>query len=142
MEFSQSRNWVKKDSLGKYSLIDTLGKEIIPPTYEEIKNLSIGIAKVGVGTKTVIDNESEWGFEMEVKKAEKYGLIDTFGREIIAPIYEEIKGFSQGRAWIKKDSIGKYSLIDQSGRQILPPSYEKVENFSQGKAKVANDGKI
>ena len=78
--YSQGGVWVRKDQ--KWGLIDTLGKGIIPPSYDALPyEYAKGIAKVF--------------------KEKKMGLIDTLSREIIPPLYWNFMNFAHGK-WIKK----------------------------------------
>ena len=88
---------------GKYGFIDTLGQEIIPPIYMEIKDFNQGVAWA----------YKDWG--------SKYNLIDTLGKGIIPPLYREVTDFVQGRAWVTESEWWAYSLINSKGKKIIPP---------------------
>src|SRR5690625_1903603 len=54
----------------------------------------------------------------------RWGFIDREGDLVIAPEFEEAKGFYEGRAAVK--SNGLYGFIDSEGRIVIEPQYESV----------------
>ena len=52
--------------------------------------------------------------------------------------YDELGGFNEGLACVKKD--GKYGYIDGKGEEVIPCRYDEVDDFSEGLAAVQKDG--
>ena len=107
---------------GKYSFIDTTGKELIPFKYDRVYNFGDdgrGYAKVWLN--------------------DKYGLINTSGKEIVSPKYDEIWGFNKEGVSIVKNKF--YGLINKSGREILPCRYDQIDAFSDGMAAVKQNSR-
>ena len=117
--FSPTITAVLKD--GKWGVVDSLGKELIPPAYKEIRELSEGL------------------FMVKKDTAGKYGLIDIQGKEITPFIYKDFQGFSQGKFIVKQDTAGKFGLIDILGKEVSPLIYEDIREFSQGLFRARKD---
>ncbi len=84
--------------------IDKNGKEVIPIKYD---------------AAVVSDEGIIW-----VKIDDKWGIMDTSGKEISPPVYdyEAVTPFTNGVAWILKDN--KWGLVDGSGKTVIPPKFE------------------
>lgn len=114
-----------KDSYGKWGLKNAAKEIILEPKYNSISlSFPEGLAKVGIGSMN----------------DRLYGFIDTAGREIIAPIYNDANDFSERVAVISLN--GKYGYIDKTGKQIIPPTYDYAFDFSEGAAQVILDKKF
>lgn len=66
--------------------------------------------------------------------ADKYGFIDTTGKEVIPATldYEYLENFSDGLCKVKKDTL--YGFIDKNGKEVIPPSFTDVTSFFNGVA--------
>ncbi len=107
---------------GKQGLFDSTGREIFYDKYDDF----------------VIGN---YGGMNWVRKGELYGFMDAYGNEVVAPKYESILGFSEGRAAVKLN--GLYGYIDKSGKLVIPHQYTKAEAFQGGVARVTDkEGKV
>ena len=51
----------------------------------------------------------------------KYGFIDTNGKEIVPPKYDDVEPFSEGFAKVRRNFY--WGLIDETGREIIEPKY-------------------
>ncbi|MDM8202714.1 WG repeat-containing protein [Fournierella massiliensis] len=60
----------------------------------------------------------------------KYGYLNTEGKWIIEPKYEDAQPFSEGLAAVCLN--GKYGYIDHSGKEVVPCIYERAQSFSEG----------
>lgn len=106
---------------GKWGYIDTRGKEVVAPQYEEALNFTNGLAAINVN--------NQWGF------------IDKSGGVIISPQYEEVGYFSpEGLAYVVKD--GKYGFINKTGNVVTPIRYDGASNFYDGFAVVVEGKKM
>lgn len=77
----------------------------IPPRYKSLKR---------VGTNRL-------AMQME----DKFGVIDNYGKDIIAPIYEDIQDGKRG--YLQFQMGGKFGLMDSLGKEVVGPRYEYVE---------------
>jgi hypothetical protein len=71
----------------------------------------------------------------------KWGYVDTTGKTVITPKWDEAGIFSEGLAAVKLKLTGKYGFIDKTGKEIIPVQYDKVGPFSGGLAEVELEGK-
>ncbi|WP_080832423.1 WG repeat-containing protein [Cohnella massiliensis] len=70
----------------------------------------------------------------------KFGYVSKTGQEVVAPIYSDARGFSEGLAAVRNEEK-KWGFIDKKGNRIIPFEYEDVEPFSNGLSWVKKDGK-
>ena len=147
-----SENWVvQKD--GKYGVINSLGKLIVPLIYQKI---------------THVVNEND---PIPVKLNNKFGYV-FHSTEVIPFEYDEALPFKNGIARVKKDGLyhfinkknrilcsfeheggwngqeyfsdnlsifklkGKYGYINKKGKIVIEPIFDKVNNFKKGMALV------
>ena len=89
--------------------------EVIAPKYDSLGMFSEGLATVKVGDK--------WGF------------IDTSGKEVIPMIYDDCNGFCEGLAAVKLD--GKWGYVDKTGSVVIDMQYDLADNFRRGRAVVS-----
>jgi hypothetical protein len=101
-----------------YGFIDRLGREVIPPFFEEARAFSEGRAAVKLGGK--------WGY------------IKTDGTSAISPQFTCERGmagpFRQGLARVAKD--GKWGHINRDAEFVVAPRFDMAYEFSEGMAEV------
>jgi len=73
--------------------------------------------------------------EVEGSYWQKYGYIDTEGKEVIACKYQWANNFSDGLAAVTEDGK-KYGYIDHQGNWVIEPILDHARDFKQGKARV------
>ncbi len=135
-----------------WGFIDTLGKIVIPPDYEFVRDYENGTALVKINGKwgmideaggTLLEPEfDDIDFVTEaenrilriVANKEKYGIIDSTGKVIVEAIYDDVTSCSENRVGVKKGE--KWAFADIKGRLVTPFKYEKVQSFSEGVAAV------
>jgi hypothetical protein len=142
----------------KSGYMDKAGRQIIPPTYNDVQHFSEGLAAV------LIEG--------------KYGYIDRSGKMVIPPKFGSADPFSEGLAVVQIDSAGKkwgyidksgklvingqgfvlarrfseglaavmgkddkYGYIDKTGKFVIPPQFHRAGDFSEGLAAVNLVGK-
>lgn len=95
--------WVKKE--GKWGCIDSANRQRIPFTFD----YSGGFADNGLAAVLADGN---------------FGHVDTTGKFITPPIYDQVSYFSKGLAMVKKGD--KYGYVDHSGRLLVPLKFDKA----------------
>ena len=120
-----------KLSKDKYGFIDKTGKVALSEReWRDVGDFSEGLAAVKAeGT----DNSVYVG-----SKTENYGYIDRTGKFVIAPLFDRVQEFSEGRALFFQ--IGKnpgYGFVDLKGKVVIKPEFEDAKSFSEGLAAVA-----
>lgn len=132
---------------GKWGFIDTNNQIVIPFKYDIVESFQDGVAKVGIGDFSRRSRLNQF--------VGKYGLIDRFGNEIIAPSYEIIQFVEQCRIlvgngeWI--EGTGgidypleifrvKYGYVDHNGSEIIPLIYDQLSPY-KNKVAIAGVGK-
>jgi len=77
----------------------------------------------------------------KVKNEEgKYGFIDKERKEVIEPMYDEAKKFSEGFAAVRKDN--QWTFINKEGKEITNFQFKKCGDFREGLASVAKNEKL
>ena len=128
---------------GAIGYIDSLGKVIITPRFEEFANSSFlgrfenGVAivrfkgKMGVIDKSgkfVVKNiYSEMGKNSELiafNKGKLWGYLDRRGKIVIQPKYSWSESFVKGAAIVMLD--GKQGLISTSGKELIAIEYDEI----------------
>ncbi|WP_298360162.1 WG repeat-containing protein [Runella sp.] len=69
-----------------------------------------------------------------VKIGNKVGILNKYGQEIVAPVYDEIEPFFNGKAIVKKDK--KIGMINIDGQELIPPLYDEISSFCEGLSMV------
>lgn len=159
---------LNKDS--KYGVIDTMGKIIVEPIYDNVKipnpekavficrqedkpialndlNEKIFTEYEEVNTISLNGIISNIPYEKTVlkyKKNGKYGIIDFEGRKITNPIYEEIKGLENKETELLVKLNGKYGVINVKGAKLIKAEYDNIvaDGFYTDKNKYGLSGYI
>lgn len=95
---------------GKYMMIDSYGKEITKPIFDDVDFF-------------VSPNEYA-----AVKINEKWGFINIKGEVVIEPNFEEALSFSCGLAPVKDNELWGY--IDTTGTFVITPQFNMAKSFS------------
>lgn len=66
-----------------------------------------------------------------------YGIVDTAGRILTEPIFEEMPVYGDGMFRVRMH--GKYGFADSSGKVVIPAKWEYAVAFSEGKAIVSDN---
>lgn len=113
-----------------YTFIDTLGRQIFPPVFQNAHPFTDGFAPV--------------------RRYDRWGIIDTLGNEVIAIRYENIT-IPDHHTLFAGDSLGMhfFRLPDNlspithhsSLQPLTPPYYFPVAHLSEGRIPVFRDGK-
>jgi hypothetical protein len=126
---SRFKNLLKVTSNDRVALFSVSGKPLTQFSYTEIRDFSTsGVAMMRTGL---------------IQDA-KVGMLDTMGKEILAPTYKEISGFN---ATLYRTIDGKYphqtmGLINLKGKPVSQQDYSRIEYLSNGLARVMRDSKM
>lgn len=119
-----------------FALLDTDGRELTPPRYDEI----VFFAALAAGAPIPARVGARWGY------------LNDRGEEIIAPQFEQLGLFYDGIARVKRD--GAYAYIDRKGQPVAAPGtvrpripvepppirLNKPGEYSEGLASFERDG--
>ena len=121
---------------GKYGLIDSTGKEILSPEYDEIREEGNHTIKVVLnGREAVLDSANQLIKTIcTYIKNNKYGFITFEGKILSKPKYEFAE-ITEGELFIVALK-GKYGLVDKTQNEIVPCQYDYIEPFHGGKSLV------
>ncbi|MEM6285911.1 MAG: WG repeat-containing protein [Bacteroidota bacterium] len=64
-----------------------------------------------------------------------WGFMDASGRVVIAPAFEDVAPFSEGRAVFRDGD--RYGYLDPTGAVVVEAYYTQAESFSEGRGRVA-----
>lgn len=70
-------------------------------------------------------------------EAPEYIFVNREGKTILAPEYDQVEPFFEGRAAVLKGEAWGY--IDTQGTPVIPPQYRMVTRFENGMAAVLRD---
>ncbi|GAB2828618.1 WG repeat-containing protein [Ferruginibacter profundus] len=152
-------NFRKDDS---YGFINKQNKVVIPNLYKNASNFSDGLAPAClkdaiqygyINTKNVFViapqyayAENFYGGYAGVYKSkgsrggDEMGLINTSGKMIIEPLYENVSVKRKGGVFVIRQK-DKYGLADSTGKMLLPVQYKKIGEFTaNGYAVVEETG--
>jgi hypothetical protein len=101
---SGSSYFAAQSALGKWGVIDTMGKWLIPPNYDWL----------GVGTQKYYP----------YLRGAKGGLVSVKDSVPIHEKIEQLTSFSQGLALIQKNK--KWGALDTQGRMVIAPRYDTL----------------
>ena len=105
---------------GKYGFMETTGRVVVKPQFDDASILYEGLAPV--------------------KKDGKWGYIDPTGKMVIEPRFEEnARCFKEGLARVLVK--GKWGFIDKTGKWVVEPQYDDETPFEDGVAWVNSEGK-
>jgi len=112
---------------GKWGYLDPY-YSLMLTDYQEVGNFSEGFADVGKDASKTGEKQTS------NQKTLRWGYINSFGKEVIAPKYEETKPFHEGLAAVK--SKGKWGVINNNEHTIVPFEYDGISSFKEGYAVV------
>jgi hypothetical protein len=105
---------------GKYGLIDTKGRVVLPVEYDEIINFDE-------------EDRSRW----MVKKDSVWGLIDDKAKIIVPPQYDKLNYF-RGYAYVEKNK--QSGMLDKNGKVIISLKYDSIFRISKDSIQVFKSG--
>jgi hypothetical protein len=142
-----------------WGVINYRGREFVPCEYDTINEFMVGgnlIAKKANGgfgmlnfynekvvdfiyEGLIYDNEYDVDYNelmadvvlLAAKKNQKWGFIDTTGKEVLSFDYDDVTGgFVEDLVGVKKDGLWGY--IDRKGNLVIPYQYKLATGFIYG----------
>lgn len=119
------------DIAGNWGYVDESGKEVIPPQFIYAYDFENGLAVVCKGTWTI---DPKWDYEGHTGQywhdEELWGAIDKDGNEVIPCIFDEIKFFHEGGAFMVHSGgweRGRWGVIDCKGNWLADPVFKAID---------------
>jgi len=137
----------------KFGLIDKQGKNILPFKYLQIgkiapltafnkgKGWSFFDLSYEVKIKSAYDfaESFEEGYAI-IQKENRWGVIDTAGREIIKPLFQEVLKFDS-IGYLVKDSI-YFGVYNFQGEVIIPFNYDQIRRVADDFLLLSKENEI
>ena len=144
--------------LGAYAFANKITKQPIKPIvqFDKAVYLGFGFWAVDNGSSTLDSRQALFDYKgkqltdfkykniysmfeksplLKFEENEKYGLIDTFGKEVCAAKYQFIDiNPKEGLHKVRMNK--KDGFVNNAGKEIIPCKYFKVTDFSEGLALV------
>lgn len=133
---------------GACTFIDTIGKQLFPPIYQNVMPFYEGYAPVRLYDRWGLIDKN--GHEVLTAKYEmltlnrdghffagdEYGMaLFDYSMQPLTPfVYSDVGYFFDGRVSVSRD--GKYGFLDERGYEVIPCQYDEVSPFTLGRAKV------
>ena len=145
---------------GQFGYIDSTGRMIIAPRFQNAEAFSEGLARaclryrcgfIDTTGAMVIearfgqfgDSRFSEGLANVAVESDKWGYIDRTGRIVIAPQFFYAGVFSEGRAKVNPGVVlqgrrirGDDGYIDRTGQLVIEPGFYHAGEFSEGLAAV------
>jgi len=103
-----------------FQAIDTNGNVLFTIEAERVYAYSDGMARIQ--QLNLVNNQWVRGS----------GYINTKGEVVIPCVYDKVRDFVDGRAWVKRKNESHWTLIDTNGNVIPTKKYEKVGHIMEG----------
>jgi hypothetical protein len=130
----------------RYGLINARGKLVLEPAYNEIFSSENGnwyfpFVQDSAQKKAADEHAHEDEFDEHHPDAMigLYGIVDSTGKLIAPPVYDQQPVFGDGMFRISRN--GKYGFADAQGKEIVAPVYAYATPFRNGCAVVTSGSK-
>jgi hypothetical protein len=144
---------LKEAGGSKWGYINSKGKFVLKPIYEEAGDFQDGVAIVRLkGLSGVIDFNGYYIVKPKyetihpfsegratVMDQQGYKVIDESGKELTSKAYSYIGDYKEGRVLFSiTDEKGKrlYGFLNRRGKEVIPASYQSATDFKGGKSVV------
>lgn len=117
-----------------FTLIDTAGRFLFTAEFDRIGRWGNGMAPVLVGSIAGDPVSHPAPVKPTENLGGKWGFINGKGQIVVNPVYQDVKGFSEGFAAVK--SGGLWAYIDSNFDRITGYEFRWVDYFHNGIAEV------
>jgi hypothetical protein len=145
-----------------WGYIDTQGKYVVPSQYLHATSFSDGMAWVVPegGPPTAINTTGGVVFSLQDSErarwfhdglaafstlvegeGARWGFVNKLGAVVIAPQFDAVGDFSEGRCAVRDAAMEKWGYIDVNGAFLITPQFDNAAPFRQGSAAVNSNGK-
>lgn len=124
----------------KKGLLNTRGEVMVTPKYDDIFDDATNGYYYSFNRSAGQPTDSGLIHDDYKIDIGKYGIIDTSGKIISEPEFEEMPVYGDKMFRVKKD--GKYGYANTNGKIIITPAYDYAVAFSEGKAIVSIGTKV
>jgi hypothetical protein len=138
---------------GNVGYIDARANFVVKPEYKDGSNFREGFAVVVKNGEhpVCINSQGKVVFTLNTARklftfnqglaafqdsSKKYGYVNTQGKVVIAPKYDDALAFSEDLAPVKVG--GKWGYIDKTGKMIISVQFASAKTFSEGLAAVSD----
>lgn len=111
-----------KTAAGEVAFVNRSGKVVISGVFDQLQNNGFN------GGLAAVAKEGKWGF------------IDTAGKWVIDPQFEQTGIFADGFAPVLVG--GRWGYIDRNGKFVVNPQYDSAQEFHEGFARIQSNGKV
>lgn len=119
--FSNNRAMVQQKK--QWGLIDESGAEVLPIQYDDMNFLENSDKKLFFITQ----------FD------QKYGCINADAKVVVAPKYERVRDFEEGRMAVRRGN--RWGFVTPDGVEVIACQYRAVHDFKEGLAAVSVKGR-
>jgi hypothetical protein len=124
-----------------YGLMDSLGMELVAPTYDDLVWSALDkkfLVTFGDRDAFLTDQYSIEPRIYSFAKKDKFGFIDFYGKEVVAPIYDFADETDYNFHIVRRKK--KYGLVDVAGKEVVPCEYDQIDYFIEGIATAYKNG--
>ena len=107
-----------------YTFIDTLGRQLFPPSFQNARSFIDGFAPV--------------------RRYDRWGIIDTLGNEILPTVYEELSMPDHGFVFAgDNEGLALFNLNSKNpGHPVTQPLFRPITLLADGRIGVSRNGKL
>ncbi|MFK7973102.1 MAG: WG repeat-containing protein [Bacteroidia bacterium] len=124
----------KRERIDFLEVMDKNGRFTASPEFDYIGLCGSGLLPVRVGSTPQKALEGTTHISAYEFNGGMWGYIDTTGRFIINPTYNETRGFNEGYAPVRIHS--RWGYITPSNQYLFKPQFSFASSFSHGLARV------
>ena len=117
-----------------YTLVDTSGYFLFEPEFAGLGRWGNGVAPALVGSLIGDPLSHPRPISPIEEPGGKWGFINRQGEFVVNPTYQDLKGFSEGFAAVKRGGLWAY--IDEDFQRITDYEFRWVDYFKNGIAEV------
>jgi WG containing repeat len=127
--FSENKAIVIRNYLDPFEVIDITGKTIFKKSSSSFLSNDVQLMLNSFHEKFAIIN-----YDTGVPDNPQFGFVDSAGKVVIKPQFDEAYPFSEGLALIRQKN--KYGFIDSAGKVVIKPQFDEAYPFSEGLAGI------